>query len=597
MPIPIIVAAIAGILGSAGAGAGIAAATAAAIDKAEQKKAKNSSNTNKSSSTYKSGAATYNTTKSSNNTTKRTSNSTSTNNNYSSSGYIETFKPGDKVKFTSSATFYYLPSGAKRYLADNPAYRDIVWTVTLYNPYVNQYSLQHEYISIKVYYKSVIKVHCESGTNSSTQNKSAKNANTKQEETSVMFSVGDKVKLSRSTQHIYRKVVVSVTQKMRETEWTVFKSYNRGGRVPIRSSDFGEYEAYESGLELVSRAASAESSSADNGYKFTALGLSGSGKTCFMAGMYYKLSGGFEGYTLKASDDDDVRLTGMYEKMKNASAGKDRFPSGTNQTSKYSFDLQYQYDTIEAFEWVDYDGNALKMKNAGNAEAYQNLKKDISQSEILYIFVDGGLFDDDDVKRANNDKEKAELLSDIVSDECSRQINHFLSEYTKEQHKLPPIAIVVTKFDIVHEVLGKASGQETVVILEEIIKKAFNPLFPDPTKYSGVSGHTSMVSVIPVSLGATINQNDYHGKLRPLNMHLPIYMGIWFMLAKSSDFIKDNGLASNPEFQNLLDKQNAMLSMLGDELDDSGLGFFLNGQTGKFTQLAKGYLSKIKENN
>ena len=36
------------------------------------------------------------------------------------------------------------------------------------------------------------------------------------------------------------------------------------------------------------------------GYQFTALGLSGSGKTTFMAGMYYKMTAGVDGYTIKA---------------------------------------------------------------------------------------------------------------------------------------------------------------------------------------------------------------------------------------------------------------------------------------------------------
>jgi hypothetical protein len=81
--------------------------------------------------------------------------------------------------------------------------------------------------------------------------------------------------------------------------------------------------------------------------------------------------------------------------MKNTHAGKDRFPTGTNQISKYIFELQFQYDSIEKFEWIDYDGNCLKLKNNGSTEQYKNLKNDITHSEILYIFVDGVLFDDE----------------------------------------------------------------------------------------------------------------------------------------------------------------------------------------------------------
>ena len=44
---------------------------------------------------------------------------------------------------------------------------------------------------------------------------------------------------------------------------------------------------------------------------FTTLGLSGSGKTCFMAGMYYKMSAGADGYTLKTGDDEALKLTSL----------------------------------------------------------------------------------------------------------------------------------------------------------------------------------------------------------------------------------------------------------------------------------------------
>ncbi len=313
-----------------------------------------------------------------------------------------------------------------------------------------------------------------------------------------------------------------------------------------------------------------------NGYQFTALGLSGSGKTCFMAGMYYKMTGGVSGYTLKADDDDAVSLTAYYEQMANANSGADRFPGGTNQSTDYSFELQYGYKTLEKFRWVDYAGGTLKSKNSGDAEEYQQLKNDIAKSEVLYIFVDGGLFQDEDVTFASTDSEKIEILTDIVMDNCSRQINHFLSEYTNERKKLPPIAIIVTKYDLAVKALGKADGAENMEMLYKIIQRAFNPLFPDPSMYTGSDGHTSMVGIIPVSLGSRISEGNYTGKLRPINMHMPAYVGIWFMLKSKNN-------------------QDPSVKKLSDEIEDSGIKFWLNGQTGRFSTLAEGYLRNIKE--
>ena len=96
---------------------------------------------------------------------------------------------------------------------------------------------------------------------------------------------------------------------------------------------------------------------------FTTLGLSGSGKTCFMAGMYYKMSAGADGYTLKTGDDEALKLTSYYEKMRDRS-GTERFPETTNQSSHYTFELQYMYKTIETFQWVDYTGGLLRNKTA-----------------------------------------------------------------------------------------------------------------------------------------------------------------------------------------------------------------------------------------
>lgn len=42
--------------------------------------------------------------------------------------------------------------------------------------------------------------------------------------------------------------------------------------------------------------------------------------------------------------------------------------------------------------------------------------------------------------------------------------------------------------------------------------------------------------IVPVSLGSDLQDNDSRGKFQPINLHLPIYMGIWFALR---NYIKD----------------------------------------------------------
>ena len=310
---------------------------------------------------------------------------------------------------------------------------------------------------------------------------------------------------------------------------------------------------------------------------FTTLGLSGSGKTCFMAGMYYKMSAGADGYTLKTGDDEALKLTSYYEKMRDRS-GTERFPETTNQSSHYTFELQYMYKTIETFQWVDYTGGLLRNKNSSDAEEYQKLKTAIANSEVLYIFVDGSLFlEDDELVSASNDKEKTEILVDVIQESCARSINHFLSEYAVENQKLPPIAIVITKSDLAYQAIGKKDKTEAYYIICNAVKKAFTPLFSTPENMDSELGFSTVVGIIPVTLGKNISVNNNSGKLRPLNMHLPIYVGIYFMM------------------QSYFQKNNAPLKQLAREIEKSNIQFFLNGRMDSFSKIAASYVNAYGE--
>lgn len=52
---------------------------------------------------------------------------------------------------------------------------------------------------------------------------------------------------------------------------------------------------------------------------------------------------------------------------------------------------------------------------------------------------------------------------------------------------------------------------------------------------------------------AKISENGYTGKLRPINMHMPAYIGIWFMMKSAN-----NG-------------QDSAIKKLSDAIEDSGI--------------------------
>lgn len=250
--------------------------------------------------------------------------------------------------------------------------------------------------------------------------------------------------------------------------------------------------------------------------QITILGMSGSGKTCYLMGLYYKMGSGLRGYTITTDEDTDVELRDRYAKLCDVTLEKEkRFPAGTDNISKYVFDLQYGYNTVMSFDWVDYPGGLLDRKNSGNLEEYEDVKKAINNSSSLFICVDGSLLVGDDID------EKI----DNVRDKCSNVINTFFTDYSKTNKSLPPTAIIVTKYDVCKD----DTDQEELC---EIIEEAFSPFFVK-------NDIEKIITIIPVSIGLNIMEDNCSGKMKPLNIHLPIFMGIWFALSKKiQEYVK-----------------------------------------------------------
>ena len=251
--------------------------------------------------------------------------------------------------------------------------------------------------------------------------------------------------------------------------------------------------------------------------QFTILGMSGSGKTSYLLGVYKKMSAGIKGFSFSTDDDTDVVLRTRFERMSSNDLGIDRFPLGTDQVDIYKFTLEYTLDPIMDFNWIDYPGDALNEKKSGDIDTYNNLSSYILNSQVLFICVDGSLLGGTE---NNNDK------IEILQDNCSSSMNLFFSRYLKENNYLPPIAIIITKADL-------CDNSCTNDNYEKIIREAFNPLFAKNSK-----SHR-FVSIIPVSLGRDISINNYTGKISPKRVEIPIYMAIWFTLKLSLNNIKN----------------------------------------------------------
>lgn len=246
------------------------------------------------------------------------------------------------------------------------------------------------------------------------------------------------------------------------------------------------------------------------GSRFTILGETGSGKTCYLLGMYYEMSMGEAGYTVvTTNEEDDSKLAERYERLKDKSRGQSRFPDPTDQSQKYNFVLAYNYEGIAEFEWVDYPGGWLDVRqrqNLSGREDYNEVKKSILNSDTLFICIDGA-------NLVGNDT-RAKIRK--VATKCSRNINPYLTELKKESKDFPPIVIIVTKYDMC---MGDTDADE----IKEIVQhdKVFGGLF---------KGNNTFIAVIPVSLGDTLMDDSYSGDLDPINISLPILLGVNFAL-------------------------------------------------------------------
>lgn len=230
--------------------------------------------------------------------------------------------------------------------------------------------------------------------------------------------------------------------------------------------------------------------------KYTILGMSSAGKTCYITAMYMKMAAGFDGFTLVTDDKTRAKLERDILALRIPS-GIERFPAATNETTTRSYDFRLSYETkkIIAFEMLDYAGGLLSTKE----NTYAKVKESIAESTVLYIFIDGKSF-------CTEDKEDRK---DNVYYDCAMTITPIIQDFADAHGgNLPPIVFVVTKADLCKPYV---SGGE----ITQIIKELFSPAFSEKS-YSYICA---------VSLGDNISDDNYKGKFKPVNIHIPFFIG------------------------------------------------------------------------
>lgn len=255
--------------------------------------------------------------------------------------------------------------------------------------------------------------------------------------------------------------------------------------------------------------------------KFTILGEMGSGKTCYLVGMYVEMTCGIENYSISMPNDAEAkRLARFYRKLKDPKSGADRFPEASQESATYQFILNDGTHRIMVFDWIDYPGewtDVAVRPEAGNKlyEQYQQVERSINESSALFICMDGENLKGKDVNK------KIRKVKMNCALHISNYITRLFGELNQRKQKLPPIGIIVTKWDLCRDTTDEKQ-------LKEIVQGVFQPLF---------NATDTVISVIPVSIGDTIMDNDCKGEFDPINVELPILYGIRYAL---EDAIKED---------------------------------------------------------
>ena len=270
---------------------------------------------------------------------------------------------------------------------------------------------------------------------------------------------------------------------------------------------------------------------ANSDTRFTALGMSGSGKTCYVLGMYYEMCVGVRGFTVVTQNDTATKLELWMDKLDD-NTGQNRFPAGTDTTvfDDYGFKLNYRNQPIMSFDWIDYAGGTLRAREESPV-VFSGLEDSIRNSTALYIFIDGALMCGDDFD--------TKLRS--VKRKCARTINPYITEFIQaNEGKLPPVVFVITKADL----CGSDTNNEEI---KKVIEESFSSVF----------GAGSIAYIVCVSLGAGISDNDYSGEVEPVNIQTPFFIGIYHEFLNFCLYLKNQITENEKASRNLIAAQQS----------------------------------------
>lgn len=297
-----------------------------------------------------------------------------------------------------------------------------------------------------------------------------------------------------------------------------------------------------------------------NTEKVTVIGFKASGKTCYLAGMYDTMSTGLKKFSLtEENHDQDLYLAGLWE---NINYGATRqWPMLTDEKRVYNFSLQHSFDEIAKFQWLDYPGAALIDTQLGMRD---ELTKQIGESACLLVLVNGESFAFESrieeaekvpIKANSPEEYKKKVKRNLKNNKDLRAITT-LSDIGKQNKYLPPIALVVTKSDLIED--------QWIKYIPEILNENFDSIF-------GGGEDNRVVMLTAVTLGMDISYDGENAvDADPENIEQPIAFAVlsilckYIALAKEAKNNTSNRLSNTDTVWGRMVKRSKIQSMRAD---------------------------------
>jgi ribosomal protein L17 len=236
----------------------------------------------------------------------------------------------------------------------------------------------------------------------------------------------------------------------------------------------------------------------------TMLGISGSGKTMFLSGVYQSLiQDSCCGVSLKGDDDKPsadsaLKVTGQIAKIAlinngNAEEGWS-FPLGTTRTVEYPLRLLYEEEEVCGFDFLDYAGGQLGTLTDVREDSLSadqiKLLNQLRKSDELMIFADADVIAKHNV--LSSDGEKALCRSELGVSTVQQLFNDLRPYY---QNRPMTVLIILTKIDKVPGRMLENNCAELISRTKAVYKNLWDYL----RQKSGDQENPWNIGIVPVT--------------------------------------------------------------------------------------------------